>query len=146
MNQKLVEFVKLENEKFENLYKQLNSKNNGKTSNDNLNLVYDEVKIFNAVIDSLITDIKLNENSLDKALLEQKFNITKSDLKIRLNSITKFNSKSDLDSLLIESNELKILPNFTLVTEMLNGQLNGILAGELALIDLDKKNNDLIRE
>lgn len=69
----------------------------------------------------------------------KRFKYVKSNLKTKLNSITEFDTKSKIDSLLKDSNDLKILPNFSVETEIQSEKLNAIKGAQLILSELNEK-------
>ncbi|MCD8455183.1 hypothetical protein LNJ08_12360 [Tenacibaculum finnmarkense genomovar ulcerans] len=60
-------------------------------------------------------------------------------MKSKLNSITEFNTKAQIDSLLKTSDDIEILPNFAIITEFQTGKLNATKSAELLLKKLKDK-------
>jgi hypothetical protein len=91
-------------------------------------------------VDSLINKLKsVGENELEKKKLTDRFEYEKADLKTKLNSITEFNTKRIIDSLLKPSNDIEIMPNFAIISEFQSGKLNASESSELLLQKLNEK-------
>ena len=76
---------------------------------------------------------------LEKKKIVGQFEYAKTDLRNKLNTITEFNTKAEVDSLLKPSKDLEILPNFAIISEFQSGKLNSTKSAELLLKKLNDK-------
>jgi len=90
MSIKLDSLTKIENKKVEKLFNRINSKRIAKYDGENSALVYYSIIDHNRIIDSLIYELKLSgQNAMKKKEILKRFKYVKSNLKTKLNSITK---------------------------------------------------------
>ena len=78
-------------------------------------------------------------NKIEKKNIVERFKFAKTDLKNKLNTITEFNTKTQIDSLLKMSDDIEILPSFAIITEFQTGKLNATKSAELLLKKLRDK-------
>lgn len=133
MNVKLDSLSKEESDKVEKLIDKIKLKEISKSEIKNSTLIYSEVIKYNKIIDSLISISKSDITNLVKIEIKNKFNKTKYDLNVKFNSMIEFKTKRQIDSLLKESKDIDVLPNFAITTELLNGKINGIKSAKLLL-------------
>ncbi len=140
MGVKMDSLNKIEETKIEKHFKEINSKRIKKYDGENSALIYYSIIEHNRIVDSLINQLNLNkENEELKKRISERFQTSSSDLKHKLNSITEFNTKMIIDSLLKPSNDLKILPNFAIISKLQSGKLNASKGAELLLQKLNNK-------
>jgi len=140
---KLDSLNKIEEKKIEKLFKEINSKRIKKYDGENSAMIYYSVIKHNRIVDSLIIELKsTEENDLLKKEVTERFEINKTDLKNKLNTITEFNTKMEIDSLLAPSKDTAVLPNFTIIPRFQDGKLNASKSGELLLLKLIDKTKD----
>ena len=137
---KLDSLNKIEEKKIEKLFNEINSKRIKKYEGENSALIYYSAINHNRIVDSLIFKIKsIGENELEKKKIAEQFEYAKADLKTKLNTITEFDTKMKIDSLLKPSNDIEIMPNFAIVSEFQSGKLNATESAELLLQKLNEK-------
>lgn len=140
MSSKLSELIKIEEEKGENYFKEINSKRISKYDGENSALVYYSIIEHNQIIDSLLMELNKSEkNELKQKKIIQKFNLVKNNLKNKLNLITEFDTMKNIDSLLQESYELEGLPIFALETEFYSEKFNATKGAVIILSELNEK-------
>lgn len=155
MNSKLIEQSKMETNKMEVHFKEIHTRRNTKYDSENSALVYYSVKKHTAKIDSVLDVLVRNSGnniSNDKVVnkylisnnLINELNFYSKDLKIKLNTITEFNSHNKIDSLIgtkedLKSENLRDMPLFSVAVALNTKKLNGIKAGEILLSELNKK-------
>lgn len=126
--------------KIEKHFKEINSKRIKKYDGENSDLIYYSIISHNRIVDSLINEISMiGENEKFKKQTYERFKQIQSDLKHTLNSITEFNTKIEIDSLIKSSDDLKILPNFAIITELQSAKLDANKGAELLLRKLNDK-------
>ena len=140
MGIKLDSLNKLEENKIEKLFNEINSKRIKKYDGENSAMIYYSTIKHNRIVDSLIISLKsIGENELEKKKIAERFKYVKADLKTKLNSITEFNTKTKIDSLLKQSNDIEILTSFVMVSEFQSGKLNATESAEILLQKLNEK-------
>lgn len=141
---KLDSLNKIEENKIQKYFNEINSKRIKKYEGENSALIYFSTIKHNRIVDSLIIKLKaIGENDLEKKKIAEQFEYSKVDLKNKLNSLKEFNAKTEIDSLLKPSDDLEILPNFALISEFQGGKLNATHSAELLLKKLkDKTKNE----
>ena len=137
---KLDSLNKIEENKIEKQFNEINSRRIKKYDGENSAMIYYSVIKHNRIVDSLIIELKsIGENDLEKNKITNRFEYTKDDLKNKLNTITEFNTKVEIDSLLKPLNDTEIMPNFAIISESQNGKFNATKSGELLLKKLNSK-------
>ena len=140
MGIKLDSLNSIKEKKIETLFIEINSKRIKKNDGENSAFIYYSTIKHNQAVDSLINELKsVGENELRKKEISDRFEFEKVDLKTKLNSITEFNTMSKIDSLLKSSNDIKVMPNFAMVSEFQSGKLNASESAELLLLKLKEK-------
>ncbi|WP_445737003.1 hypothetical protein [Mariniflexile sp.] len=140
MGIKLDSLNNIEEKKIEKLFNEINSKRIKKYDGENSAMIYYSAIKHNRIVDSLINKLKsVGENELEKKKLTDRFEYEKANLKTKLNSITEFNTKQTIDSLLKPSNDIEIMPNFAIISEFQSGKLNASESSELLLQKLNEK-------
>ena len=140
MGIKLDSLNKIEESKIETYFNRINSKRIKKYDGENSALIYYSTIKHNRIVDSLIVNLKLiGENEIEKKNIVERFKFAKTDLKYKLNTITEFNTKTQIDSLLKMSDDIEILPSFAIITEFQTGKLNATKSAELLLKKLRDK-------
>lgn len=80
---------------------------------------------------------------MEKKKIAERFEYAKTNLKNKLYNVSEFNIKRKIDSLLQQSEDLGILPNFAIISEFQGGKLNATKSAELLLEKLkDKTKNE----
>ncbi|AUC82711.1 hypothetical protein [Lacinutrix sp. Bg11-31] len=137
---KLDSLNKIEENKIEKHFNEINSKRIKKYDGENSAMIYYSAIKHNRIVDSLILKLKsIGEKDLEKKKLVEQFEYAKTDLRNKLNTITEFNTKAEIDSLLKPSKDLEILPNFAIISEFQSGKLNSTKSAELLLKKLNDK-------
>ncbi len=139
MSIKMDSLTKIENQKFKDLFAKINEKPINKKDKENAALIYNSVLKFNSTIDSLASSVNIKTTELNKTNIANEFNKTKTDLRIKLNSITEFNTKRQIDSLLQDNRDFEGLPNFAITAELSAGKFDGTKSGKLLLEQLKVK-------
>ena len=140
MGIKLDSLNNVEEKKIEKLFNEINSKRIKKYDGENSAMIYYSAIKHNRIVDSLIEKLKsVGENKLEKKKIADRYEYEKIDLKTKLNSITEFNTKPTIDSLLKPSNDIEIMPNFAIISEFQSGKLNASESSELLLQKLNEK-------
>lgn len=135
---------KIEENKIEKYFNEINSRRIKKYEGENSALIYYSTIKHNRIVDSLIVELKsIGENELEKKKLVERFEYAKTNLKNKLYTVSEFNIKTKIDSLLQQSDDLGILPNFAIISEFQGGKLNATKSAELLLVKLrDKTKNE----
>ena len=137
---KLDSLNKIEENRIQNHFRIINSRRIKKHDGENSAMIYYSTIKHNQIVDSLIIELNsILENEARKKKIVTRFEYAKTDLKIKLNSITEFKTKSKIDSILKQSVNLEILPKFTIISEFQNGKLNATKSAELLLKKLEEK-------
>lgn len=140
MGIKLDSLNNIEEKKIEKIFNEINSKRIKKYDGENSAMIYYSAIKHNRIVDSLINKLKsVGENELEKMKLTDRFEYEKANLKSKLNSITEYNTKQTIDSLLKPSNDIEIMPNFAIISEFQSGKLNASESSELLLQKLYEK-------
>lgn len=139
MSIKMDSLTKIENEKVKELFTKINTKTISKKDKENAALVYNSILKFNNIIDSLTSSINIETTEPNKTNIANEFNKAKKDLRIKLNSITEFNTKKQVDSLLQDNKDFEGLPNFAITAELSAGKFDGTKSGKLLLEQLKVK-------
>lgn len=137
---KLDSLNKIEENKIEKYFNEINSRRIKKYDGENSAMIYYSVIKHNRFVDSLIIELKsIGENDLEKKKITKRFEYKKGDLKNKLNTITEFNTKMEIDSLLKPSNDTEIMPNFAIISEFQSGKFNATKSAALLLKKLNDK-------
>jgi len=137
---KLDSLNKIEENKIEKHFNEINSRRIKKYDGENSALIYYSAIKHNQIVDSLIIKLKMvGENDLDKKKIIKRFEFEKTDLKNKLNTITEFNTKKKIDSFLRQSDDLEFLPKTAIISEFHSGKLNATKSSELLLNKLKNK-------
>ena len=95
---KLDSLNKIEENKIENHFNEINSRRIKKYDGENSAMIYYSAIRHNRIVDSLIIELKSNgDNDSNKKIVEQ-FEYAKTDLKNKLNAIIEFNTKIKIAS------------------------------------------------
>ncbi len=137
---KLDSLNKIEENKIEIYFNEINSRRIKKYDGENSALIYYSTIKHNRVVDSLVIKLKsIGEKGIEKKSLVERFEYEKNDLKNKLNTLTEFNSKVKIDSFLKPSNDIEIMPKFAIESEFQSGKLNATKGAELLLKKLNDK-------
>ncbi|KAB1155923.1 hypothetical protein F7018_11480 [Tenacibaculum aiptasiae] len=140
MGVKLDSLNQVEEKKIKKLFNEINSRRINKYEGENSALIYHSVIKHNRIVDSLIIKLKsIEKNDSNKKKIVKRFEYTKTDLRNKLNTVKKLNTKIKIDSLLKPSDDLEILPKFAIISEFQSGKLNATKSAELLLMNLYNK-------
>ena len=127
------------------IFNEINSKNISNSDRENSEIIYSESLNFNSNVDSLITTLVKNLTDSKKEKVADNFNSLISNLRNKLNSISEFNTKNTVDSILSESKDLGLFPNVAIITELNNGKMENFKIAELLLQQINVKYQDSIK-